>query len=625
LQSAARCSIILSCDRYRTQQSEKVRSEIAGVMVSMASVRDKGSITYETRSDISSSARRWAAIVMMDVVGFTSLTERDEAGTLRRWESWWTTCIEPSIKRHQGHVFRRLGDGMLVEFPVADEALACVLEIQHEFASQAHQLPAFRLRCAVNAGEVETWNGDLHGNAVNITARLQEFAAPGGVIVSETIEELVRDRIAEPMDELGDVELKGIERRVRAFSLLESPSWFLAGGRPSIAVLPFAEIDSHEGGYFGDGIVENIVNALAALRELFVVSRSSTLAFRAGAADLRQVQKDLGVRYVLSGSVRRAQDRIRIAAELSDTESQSVLWSDRIDGRLDDIFDFQDSVAQQIVGIIAPHVREAEIRRVIRKRPESLNAYDCFLRGLDLVYRLKREQFDGALPMFARAIKLDPQYAAPYAYSALWHAIRIGQGWTTDLAADKQAVEYFAEAAVDRDRLDASSLALCGHVKSLQFKQYEAAFELFDRATAASPNSAVAWTRSSATYSYVGDWKEGRRRAQLGLQLSPLDRHLFYSYTVLTLAAYTGQEYDDAIDWGRKAMSENPDFTANLRLLCAALSAAGRIDEARQVAHKLLGAEPTFRVKRFCANYAYKDPKRLKRLAAHLLAAGLPN
>lgn len=573
-------------------------------------------------------SRYWAVIVMMDVVGFTSLTEQDETGTLRRWEMWWNTCIEPAIERHQGQVFRRLGDGILVEFANADDALECVLDVQRTFAREAHEPPLFRLRSSIHAGEVEVWNKDLHGQAVNITARLQDLAAPGGVLISATIEELVRGRIEEPIEDIGDVELKGIQRPVRAYSLLKRPilsSYSGLAARPSIAVLPFSEEHSMEGGYFGDGIVENIVNALAALRELFVVSRSSTLSFRSGMADLRKVREDLGVRYVVSGSVRRVQDRIRITVELSDTENLSVLWSDRIDGRLDDIFAFQDRVSQQIVTVVAPHVRAAEMRRIARKRPENLNAYDCFLRGLDLVYRLKREQFDGAQAMFARAMQLDPQYAAPHAYSALWYAVRLGQGWSADEAADRALVKSYAEAAVDRDPLDASSLALCGHVQAIQFREFDRALQLFDRAISASPNSAVAWTRSSPTYSYLGNWQEARRRGGLGLSLSPLDRHLFYTYTVLGLAAYTGEEYEEAIEWGRKAMAENPEFTANLRLLCAALSAIGQIDEAGEVGSRLLVAQPRFRVTHFCADYAYKDPERRERFAAHLRAAGLPD
>lgn len=574
---------------------------------------------------IPSSARRWAAIAMMDVVGFTSLTERDEAATLQRWGILLKSYIEPAIERYRGDVFRKLGDGMLVAFQSAHEALASLLEIQKAVASQPDLAPSFQLRSSIHAGEIVVWNGDLHGNAVNIAARLQEFAAPGGIVISETVKDLVGDRIAEPVHEIGDLQLKGIERRVRAYSLLERPPALLARDLPSIAVLPFAQMDLQGAGYFGDGFVEDIVNALAALPELFVVSRSSTLSFRSATADLSKVRETLGVRYVLSGTVRCARHRVVITARLTDTENMGVLWSDRIDGRCDDIFDFQDRVSRQIVGVIAPQVREAEIQRVARKRPENFNAYDYFLRGLDLVYRLKREQFDAAKPMFAHAIELDPQYAAPYAYSALWHAIRIGQGWSIDLASDRAAVKELAEAAENRDHFDATSLALCGHVLSIQFREYDRAISYFDRAIKASRSSAIAWTRSSPTYSYLGEWKEAHRRAEIGLRLSPLDRHLFYTYTVLGLAAYTGEHYDEAIDWGRKATAENPDFTANLRILCASLTAAGQTEEAHRVADRLLRAEPDFRVDRFCANYAYKESECRERFAAHLRAAGLPS
>lgn len=499
-----------------------------------------------------------------------------------------------------------------------------MIDIQRFFADQSHEGPTFKLRAAVHAGEVALWDGDLQGNAVNITSRLQEFAAPGGIVISAAVEELVRGRIAEPMENVGDIALKGIERRVRAYSLLELPAWLRESRGPSIAILPFSESDARDGDYFGDGMVEDIVNALAATPGLFVVSRASTLAFRSGTSSLKQVQQALGVRYVLSGSVRRTSQRIRITAELSECESMSVLWSDKIDGEFDDIFSFQDRVAQHIVATIAPQLQKAEISRIAQKRPENFSAYDCFLRGLELVYQLDRKRFDSAKDMFARAIQLDPGYASPYAYSALWHAVRIGQGWSTDAVADQAAVTDLAAAALERDRLDASSLALCGHFRSILFRDFRGAFALFDRAASAGPNCAVVWTRSSPTYSYVGDWKEGLRRAELGLRLSPLDRHVFYTYTALSLAAYTGQDYGEAIDWGYKAMSENPKFTANLRLLSASLAAAGRLDEARQVAKQMLLASPDFSVERFSANYAYKDPVQRTRLATHLRAAGLP-
>ncbi len=196
-------------------------------------------------TDTSSTARRRSAIVMMDVVGFTTLTERDPPGTFSRFGTLLKTCIEPAVARHHGNVFRKLGDGMLVEFKFAYDALACVLEIHQRFIDQEHDLPLFRLRSAIHAGEVETWNEDLQGHAVNIAARLQDFAAPGGVVVSATVEELVRSRTTEAIEVLGDLALKGIERPVHAFYLLKRPTWSLAARRPSIAVLPFSEIELH--------------------------------------------------------------------------------------------------------------------------------------------------------------------------------------------------------------------------------------------------------------------------------------------------------------------------------------------------------------------------------------------
>lgn len=329
----------------------------------------------ESGSAKSSPARRLVAIAMMDVVGFSSLVERDEDATLDRWRLLRVSCIQPAIERWRGRIFRMLGDGMLVEFPTAQEALSCLIEIQRGFAGQAPEAPILRLRGGIHAGDVVVEDDDLLGDTVNIAARLQDLAAPGGILVSAAVEQFVRGRITEAMEDLGNLALKNIARPVRAFSLLERPMLLTesrlhggSSGRPSVAVLPFAENDSPSGsGYFGDGIVEDIVNALATLPDLFVVSRTSTLGFRSGASDIRRVGQDLGVRYVLSGSVRRAKDRIRISTELSDTESLGVLWSDRIEGRFDDIFELQDRVSQRIVATIAPQLREAEMMRVARK------------------------------------------------------------------------------------------------------------------------------------------------------------------------------------------------------------------------------------------------------------------
>src|SRR5262249_8315504 len=395
-------------------------------------------------------------------------------------------------------------------------------------------------------------------------------------------------------------------------------------GRPSIAVLPFLEHgEAGTGTYFGDGVVEDIIGSLASLREVFVISRSSTLRYRESGGDVRMVGRELGVGYVLSGGVRRSGERLRVSAELAETGAGTVVWASRFDGISGDLFALQDQIATRVVSTIAPQVREAELRRVLRKRPDNTQAYDCLLRGMAQRYHLNLEDFNEARTWLERAIGLDPGYAAPYALLADWHSIRVNQGWSPDPAADNTEVIRLATAALERDSFDAMALALCGHVKSLLLHEFDDAIALFDRAISASPSSAIAWTRSSPTYSYIGDASEAIRRAEQGLQLSPLDLHIFFAHGILSLALYVAGEYEEGIRGARKAREENPRWTANLRFLAANLSAAGHLDDAREVGQALLAVEPGFRVDRFSESYALRDPLRA-RFADHLRQAGLP-
>lgn len=510
------------------------------------------------------------------------------------------------------------------------------MEIQQALRERNAELPERRrleFRIGVNVGEVIDDGERIYGDTVNIAARLESLADGGGLCVSGVVHDQIVHLLPLAWESLGERSVKNIVRPVRVYrarlvaantaTTLERP--LRPADRPSIAVLPFHELDVPEGQrYFGDGIMEDVVGAIASLPDLFVISRNSTFRYRGGAADVRSVGRELSVRYVLSCSIHRAGERIRIMAELADSESQTILWTDKIDGRTTDLFELQDRLSEKIITTVAPHVREAEMRRALRERPENLDAYDFMLRGLDLLYRLTRQEFDLAREMFERAIALDPGYAAPYALSALWHAIRVGQGWSEDPRADYAAVTRFAEAALERDPLDARALALYGHMKALLFHDYEGAIALFDRAIAVSPNSAAAWGRSSPTYSYIGDAVEAKRRAEIARRLSPFDPHLFLIHAALGLACYTAGDYEEAVTWCRKAMSQNPNYTANLRFLTASLAAAHRLVEAAAIARALLDIEPGFSVRRFCDSYAYKDPARRALLATHLGAAGLP-
>jgi transcriptional regulator with AAA-type ATPase domain/TolB-like protein/Tfp pilus assembly protein PilF len=495
---------------------------------------------------------------------------------------------------------------------------------------------ALKLGSPASADEVA---GPLHRDIEELERRrLTEALASTGWNISRTAAELgiarntLRARIARyglraPAPVEATARPRPAVRREADDEDEAAPARLIAAprDRPSIAVLPFrAEGEGEADSYFGDGIVEDIIGALASLRELVVISRSSTLRYRGQGVDVRQVGREVGVSYALTGTVRRAGSRMRASVELAETERGTVIWASHLDGVADDLFALQDQIASRVVATLAPQVREAELRRALRKHPDSLEAYDCMLRGLSQLYRLNPEDFAEARTWLTKATELDPAYAAPYALLATWHNLRVQQGWSPDPAVDNAEVLRMATTALARDSFDATALALCGHARSLLRYEFEEAIAMFDRAIEASPSSYVAWTRSSPTYSYIGDAREAIRRAERGLSLSPLDPQAFYPHTSLGIAFYVAGEHAEGARWGRKAREENPRYTGNLRFLAANLAAAGRTDEAREVAKALLALEPDFHVQRFIERYAIRDPARQERLAHDLRRAGLP-
>ena len=390
-------------------------------------------------------------------------------------------------------------------------------------------------------------------------------------------------------------------------------------------MLPFVDQEAETAtSYFSDGLVEDIISALSCLPELVVISRSSTLRYRGSTPTPRQMRRDLHVRYMLSGSVRRSGDKVRLSAELADCESGQSIWSDHFAGEAADIFALQDELSARVVATTAPQVQESELRRVLRKRPDSLDAYECVLRGLDLTYRFEGEQFDEALRMFQRAMALDPKYATAHALAANWYSMRIDQGLSSDVRADFTEADRLSRLALALDRFDPMALSLSGHVRSFLFRDYDQAIELFDRALAANPSSAIAWLRSSATFSYIGETREGRRRGEIGLRLSPYDAHVFYSYAIMALATYAAGEYGETVQWARRSAALNGRFNANLRFLAASLAASGKADEAREAGQALLRNDPNFRTRKFAEGHAFKDPEKRRLFGEHLVMAGLP-
>jgi tetratricopeptide (TPR) repeat protein len=316
-------------------------------------------------------------------------------------------------------------------------------------------------------------------------------------------------------------------------------------------------------------------------------------------------------------------DQLRITAELADVQSGSVIWADRYDGRISELFDFQARIATRIVWSIAPHVREAELSRALRKRPESMNAYDLVLQAIDLIYRMNFDDFSRARPLLQKAIEADDSYAAAYCYSALWHIHNIAQGWTNDQEADSLEADQLAAAAVDRDPADGFALAVRAHTKSFLFREYDTAMGIFQRALAAAPSHAMVWSLCSGTYSYMGDGRSAVEHAERGLRLSPLDTQAFFYLMFLGAAHYVNRTYEEAVIWCRKSLGLNPGLCATLRVLIVSLVGLDQIEDARRAAGMLRQVQPRFRVSTFARLCPYRGEFGVEFLA-RLRQAGLP-
>jgi class 3 adenylate cyclase/tetratricopeptide (TPR) repeat protein len=578
--------------------------------------------------------RTLAAILFADIAGYTRLMDEYEAETHPRLMRVIEEIVEPAVAAAHGSIVKHTGDGFFARFASVNEAFQCATGIQQGVDSREAGQPAEKriaFRMGLHVGDIVVEARDVYGAGVNLAARLQEIAAPGGLAISSSVREQLGAGLKLPTTDLGSVPLKNIADPVRAFQVeLTQPERQprVAGARrhsrPSIAVLPFTEYDAKaEDSLIGDAISEDAIAALASLPDLFVISRNSTLRYREPQPSIQAIGRELGVRYICSGAVRRSGNRLRVSAEVADVESRTVIATDRFEGDTSDLFALQDRLTERVLQTIAPHIRQAELLRVRNKRTDSLDAYEYMLRGLDLLYRLDFAEFERALKMFERSISLDEDYAAPYAFTALWHSIRFQQGWSPDGAKDLKSVDEFAAAALLRDQNDVWALSLSGHLRAFLFRDFDAAFALFDRALRVSPNSAFAWARSSPAFNYIGETAEARRRAEEALRLSPFDPYIFFTHCTLAITAYIEGDYKTAVTWGRRSHAGNPMYTANLRFLAASLAGNGQLEDARRVGESLRRLDPHFQVRNFLQSYALQDEQFRARLGEHLLAAGL--
>jgi adenylate cyclase len=581
-------------------------------------------------------ARRLRAVLFVDVVDSVRLIQLDQDATIQRWRNFMSDVTRDELPRRGGRMVKSLGDGMLVEFESAIDAVECALSMQARIEQSEQASPPerrIRLRMGIHLADVIVDDIDVYGDGVNLAARLRDLGGPMEIIISATVRDQLTDGLGVTIEDLGERELKGMQRPVRAYRAWapspiprRSPDQGMrAGDRPSMAVLPFRNLSgdrAHD--FLGDLIAEDVIGDLSRQTDLFVISRLSTTPFRDRLYAPRSVAEVLGVRYVLSGSLQTSGTQLRIMAELTEAEAGHVIWSERFEGSLSDIFELQDRLSQQMSKRVVPYIRQLELQRVRAKRPESLTAYERTLSAIDHLYRSSHDDLEQARQMLESAIQLEPQYVAPRAWLAYWHVRRVGQGWSPDPKQDSLDATRHAESALELDHNDPWALSVYGVVAAYLYKDLETAISRYDRALTINPSAASAWVWSTSAYAWLGRGDEAVRRAPMAIELSPLDPNM-YVFTSHAGSAYAvAGRYNEAIEFLRRSLRENRMFTATHKLLTISLALADRMDEARAAASELLSLEPALTVSSFRQRYPGSNAPYAGQFCEALRMAGIP-
>jgi TolB-like protein/Flp pilus assembly protein TadD len=543
--------------------------------------------------------RRLAAILAADVVGYTRLMERDEAGTLAAVKSRRAEVLQPLVFKHQGRIVKLMGDGVLVEFASALNAVACAVELQEAMGvanrgvSQDRQIA---LRVGINLGDVIVEGSDLYGDGVNVAARLEALAPPGGVVISAKVQQEVANKLALSFEDLGARSLKNIAEPVRLYRVSaaaassEPPrmSDATTASKPSIAVLPFANMSGDpEQEYFSDGITEDIITELSRFRSLFVIAHNSSFAYKGRTLDLREIGRNLGVRYIVEGSIRRAGNHVRVTAQLIDAGTGNHLWAERFDRELKDIFSVQDDIARRIVTSVAPRIEAEGIDLARRKPPQDMRAYDYFLRAkLLLEAPHAGADLNQAREYCDRAIEIDPSYARAHAQKAFTYVIGILLMEPENVEEWRRRALQCAESAVSLDPMDEFCHWSLGEA-AVQAKQHDRALDHMARALAINPNDANILAGSGYIYAITGNPEAGLRQMGTALERNPSSPS-WYHWLRGTILYVLGR-FDEAL---RAFNLHSPPNPSILRWRAATLVELGRFDEARADIRSILAIRP---------------------------------
>ncbi|MFO0990859.1 MAG: adenylate/guanylate cyclase domain-containing protein [Hyphomicrobiales bacterium] len=548
--------------------------------------------------------RRLAAILAADVVGYSRMMEIDEAGTLAALIARRREVLEPLVGKYQGRIFKVTGDGVLIEFGSAVNAVRCAVDLQRGMADANSGISEDRrivLRIGINLGDVMVEGSDLYGDGVNIAARLEALAEPGGILVSGTAHAHIKNNIHSGFDDLGLQSLKNIAEPVRAFRVTGTPATAasnLVADKPSIAVLPFTNMSGDpEQEYFSDGITEDIISGLARLHWLFVIARNSSFTFKGNAVDVKRVGQQLGVRYVLEGSVRKAGERVRITSQLIDAGTGAHIWTDRFDGALSDIFVLQDRVTASVVGAIGPKLRKVEIERARAKPTENIGAYDLFLRALALHNTLTVEAYEEALRLLDRAVVIDPEYASAYGLAAYCHLRQLQRGWGASAVPGIEKGIRSARLAAELGQDDPEALWMAGLVLAMLAGESEGGLGLIERSMILNPNSAGAWMASGMAHAYRGESTIAIDHLDHAAQLSPLDPLAYLFWYGTAFAHFAASRYSEATGWVDRSLRAAPNYMPGMRLRAALCGVLGQAEEGRKWVSRIVEVNPDTRLR----------------------------
>jgi adenylate cyclase len=583
--------------------------------------------------------RRLAAILAADVAGYSRLMGVDEEGTHERLQGHLREVVNPKVEEHRGRIVKNTGDGFLVEFASVVDAVRCAMEFQRGMADRNADTPPekrIEFRIGINLGDVIAEEDDIYGDGVNIAARLEGLAEPGGICVSRMVRDNVRDKLDYAFEDLGEQQVKNITRPMRAYRvgdrspsierlLAVSPPPLPLPDKPSIAVMPFENMSGDtEQEYFADGMVEEIITTLSCIRWLFVIARNSSFTYKGRSIDVKQVGRELGVRYVLQGSVRKAEGRVRITAQLIDAQNSAHLWADRFDGSLDDIFDLQDRVASSVIGAIEPKLRQSEIERARRKPTASLNAYDLYLRALAKFHEFTKEGCSEAIRLAQQALDIDPSYAPAAALIGYSYHMQVLQRWAPSEPARLAEIAGLARRAVQSGKEDPDALWMAGFVMAFT-GDVKTGANVVDRALSLNPNSAHAWMVRGWIYAFLSQPKPAFEALQRAIRLSPLDPLCYDMMWGLGHAALAGGRYEEAIEWADRCRLEEPTYRPAYTVKLAACSALNKTAETKEAAARLLELQPGYTISSYQATASrFVSPEVVALVVEGLRKAGVP-